>query len=903
MRSALARKGVVLACVLLLTVPASGGFLEAEVGPDPASPAGDDGAASSVPPPTGAREVRIVRDNYGVPHVFADSKEAMAYGAGYAMARDRLFQGDLFRRAGKGQLSGLLGEDFLAYDKAWRTTHYTEEELWEMYQGLEQPLKDMLKAYTQGWNRYLAEAYANPVKKMPVEYAALGAAPEPWNVTDSVAIIVLQVDAFGQGGGSELSNLALLRNLVERYGDKEKAWKVFNDVKWINDPGAPVTVPREQSSGSLDNTTYEDPGPEPPQDVLDQLRVAPPQPAQQYRQRILDPILHLDERGVETPHFGSNAFLVSEEQSETGNALLYGGPQVGYNVPGLFTELGLHAPGIDALGISFAGVGPCVPIGVSTDHAWTTTSGISDNIDIVRETVRRNASGGLESKHGDQWEPVEVLHQRIVVNEPATSVLDGIQQDAGDLVQAAQGLPDSLEEVREEPDDTPPPAQVVPHTVYRTVHGPIVVGDPGTLEPGEQGTFYSRQVTYWKDDLRTAEGFCSFQSADDTQDLVEGTAEIVSSHNLLFADDEGNIIFWHAGRFPNRTEVPADVRFPRNGSDPAEDLGSMLSNDELPHSVNPPQGWLANWNNKPAVGWDNGDGANFGIVDEYRDVQEKMREINSSGDGEFSMEELAEVGRDVALRHLPDNHIYRYMTKYIREVETLARAMSEDRVAEAADLVLQWDGKQRDTDGDGRYDAPGLPILGAWYDAIRHRIYDDELGSRIVDEWVSRSHVVHALEGENSTLPLSQDYLDGEPRSMVALRAMRTALDRLETRFGTQDPATWREPVHQTEFSPMGGYSVPPIQEVDRGTYVQVADMGEPVPRGWSVNPPGEDGLLSPARFARIQAGQPPSQVNPHLQDQRALYANWNYKTMPLSSEQVAALGTSQRTLVYPSGS
>ncbi|MFX1490151.1 MAG: penicillin acylase family protein, partial [Promethearchaeota archaeon] len=49
--------------------------------------------------------VTIIRDDYGVPHVFSKSKEGLAYGAGYAMAQDRLWQADLYRRDAFGSLA------------------------------------------------------------------------------------------------------------------------------------------------------------------------------------------------------------------------------------------------------------------------------------------------------------------------------------------------------------------------------------------------------------------------------------------------------------------------------------------------------------------------------------------------------------------------------------------------------------------------------------------------------------------------------------------------------------------------------------------------------------------------------------------------------------------------------
>src|SRR5215212_11170095 len=60
--------------------------------------------------------VRIVRDSYGVPAVTGASDFDAWWGVGYAVAEDRLFQLELFRRATSGRLAEILGSDYLDDD-------------------------------------------------------------------------------------------------------------------------------------------------------------------------------------------------------------------------------------------------------------------------------------------------------------------------------------------------------------------------------------------------------------------------------------------------------------------------------------------------------------------------------------------------------------------------------------------------------------------------------------------------------------------------------------------------------------------------------------------------------------------------------------------------------------------
>ena len=72
-------------------------------------------------------EYDIIRDDYGVPHIFSNSKEGLAFGAGYAIAQDRLWQADVFRRQATGRLAE-LGLANIEYDFWNRLYGYSKEE-------------------------------------------------------------------------------------------------------------------------------------------------------------------------------------------------------------------------------------------------------------------------------------------------------------------------------------------------------------------------------------------------------------------------------------------------------------------------------------------------------------------------------------------------------------------------------------------------------------------------------------------------------------------------------------------------------------------------------------------------------------------------------------------------------
>ncbi len=81
----------------------------------------------------GEATVRIVRDRFGVPHIYAPSLYGVFYGSGYAQAQDRLAQMELYRRTAKGELAEIMGESALDQDKQRRMLGYTEAERWEQF--------------------------------------------------------------------------------------------------------------------------------------------------------------------------------------------------------------------------------------------------------------------------------------------------------------------------------------------------------------------------------------------------------------------------------------------------------------------------------------------------------------------------------------------------------------------------------------------------------------------------------------------------------------------------------------------------------------------------------------------------------------------------------------------------
>src|SRR5256714_12521046 len=200
------------------------------------------------------QDVTIVRDHYGVPHIYGSTRAGAEFGLGYATAEDRLFFLDVFRHLGRAQLSSFAGGAPANREldrQIWNVAPYTEADLQRQidqrppqYAAEAEGLKNDLDNYVAGINQYIAEARLDPTK-LPAEDPAIGRpqGPDDWKGTDVVATADVVGAIFGAGGGRELPSALVLEQAQKRFG-KNAGRRVRQDFREANDPEAPATVKR-----------------------------------------------------------------------------------------------------------------------------------------------------------------------------------------------------------------------------------------------------------------------------------------------------------------------------------------------------------------------------------------------------------------------------------------------------------------------------------------------------------------------------------------------------------------------------------------------------------------------------------------------------------------------------------
>ena len=777
----------------------------------------------------------IIRDNYGVPHIFADTKEGLGYGAGYAMAQDRLWQADVMRRAATGRLAE-LGLATIEDDIATRTLWYSEDELLEIYDDwdpAEDYLKPMIEAYVDGINAYIDQALDNLYIYMPAEYMAqnLVAYLEPFTVADVVGLTVLMGWRFGGTGGSEGDLYEALLTLQAMHGDTAGG-AIWNDLFPLDDAGAPVTIPSESLSVlSQDGTSL---------DVPDNLGPV----LEQAQELWATQDAAFEALGVPTK-FGSNAVLVSPELSATGNALELGGPQMGYTMPQIVYELGLHGAGINAVGMAMPCAGPFILIGVSESGAWTSTTGSSDVVDVRILTL--NPADPTQYWYDGAWVDMERRNELVY----------------GPKKQTYQAT-----------------------SIYRSVYGPIISMDLAA------GTAVTLHTPFFKNEIAGEQGWQLFQAATNIDEFEAAVELIIPSHNFYWADTEGNIGYWHAGRFPVKP-AGADRRLPLAG-DGTQEWVRVTEPWEMPRSINPEQGWLTNWNNKPIAAWPYAE-SDFQWGEGFR-VQILMNAIPTfAASGDMTTDTLNTLNQ-VAGYHSTEG--MNFAGSLIAQLTAYVSATPDPELYAALGYLGAWATAEPlpisrvdfvspawPNDPSPTYDHPGLTIFNAWYDRFVPAVFDGILPASLIDQVKGRpSLLLRVLRGDASLL--YPGYPTGAALDALMIDALEGALDDLEIEYGSSDMATWLTPVRMQNYEAQGalpGGKIHPY--MNRGTYNQIAEMvADGLPNAKNVIPPGQSGLV-------LLPGIP----SPYVADQVPLYASWTYKPMLFTQEAVEAVKTSQK--------
>jgi penicillin amidase len=331
---------------------------------------------------TAAVEVRT--DDYGVPHIFAQNEDDLFFAQGFITARERFFQMDTMRLAGRGELSTYFGEDTVGADKFFKTVgFYRKAEL--EYRLLDPDSKTIVEAYTKGVNAYL-----DTLKSLPIEYTILGVKPRPWEPQDSLVAGLLMAYSLNRSKDTEL----VLHQIGEQAGGD-----ILNYIIPVLPPYAPTVS--ERVSGSAP-------------DAMGAFYavVAGGAPGGSGSgsgtgsgSGWSSPV------SLDIP--GSNWMIFSGAKTTTGGAVFAGSPDLEPQIPALFFLIRLQGGKYDVIGGSIAGVPGINVLGFNRHIAWSTVNGRGDEMDFFIEELNPADPGQYLTENG--YEKFELLEEVVRV--------------------------------------------------------------------------------------------------------------------------------------------------------------------------------------------------------------------------------------------------------------------------------------------------------------------------------------------------------------------------------------------------------------------------------------------------------------------------------------------------------
>jgi len=337
-------------------------------------------------------EVEVLRDNYGINHIYANNQDDMFFMQGYLAAKDRLFQFEIWRRQATGTVSEVFGEEEIDRDIGTRLFKFRGDIKDELNHYHKDGFK-IVSSFVSGVNKYIEEVNSNP-ELLPIEFKVLGIKPDIW--TNEVVI------SRHQGLLGNIDQELNIGRAVSLIGEKK-----VKELMWFH--------PKEPSL-KLDKTiTYDDLK----QDIL-RLYNAYREPIKFKGEYVLDKyrskdlMANVDESNIISDEYsiGSNNWALSGNKSFNGFPILANDPHRSLSNPSLRYMAHLVAPGWNVIG----GGEPEIP-GISIGHngigAWGLTVFRTDAEDLY--VYELNPSNLNQYRHNGQWKEFNKINETIKV--------------------------------------------------------------------------------------------------------------------------------------------------------------------------------------------------------------------------------------------------------------------------------------------------------------------------------------------------------------------------------------------------------------------------------------------------------------------------------------------------------
>ncbi len=690
--------------------------------------------------------VEVLRDKWGIPHIYAQNSDDLFFAQGYVQAQDRLWQMEIWRRTTEGRLAEIVGPAAVERDRIARLVRFRGDMNveWSSYSP---DAKRIIESFVRGVNAFIETSRENP----PIEFQLTRIKPEPW--TPEVCLGRMAGFIMCRNATNEVLRAQLVRELGAEQAAKLLPIDPFHELRvpagleldgidqritaGINIVTAGIRVPLAENSPSPLGGEGRGEGPN-----CDAESLTADEPPLTLTLSPKGRGIWTEMTGENCPDFeGSNNWTIAGRLTQTGKPILASDPHRPVTLPSLryFVHLNCPARGAERGWNVIGGTEPALP-GVALGHndriAWGMTIVGTDQMDLYVEET--HASEPNRYRVGDEWQPIRIERETIRVRGEAE--------------------PRSVE-------------------LKFTRHGPVIFEDPAR---------HRAYALRWTGSEPGTAGYLAALSVDRVENWPEFLEAAnrwkIPSLNLVYADTDGHIGWIAAGLTPVRRGW--DGLLPVPAADGKFEWDGFLPTAELPQQFDPPQGYIATANhNILPPGYRHEISYEWAAPFRFQRIDEVFRSTIREN-RKFRIEDSQDLQHDAV--SIPARRLIAKLGEF---------AKSESATNSEVDLLLRWDGNlSRDSAAGALYQI--------WQRKLVERVLKDRLPEKLWDRYASRLPLQAVLEIIDQ--PDSKFGLD--PRQgckTVLLESLRDASAELRGKFGS-DPAAWSwGKLHQAHFRHM----------------------------------------------------------------------------------------------------
>ncbi len=705
------------------------------------------------------QNVTILFDDKMIPHVFAQNDHDAYYAQGYVTAMHRLWQMDFQTRFAAGRISKVVGKKAIEVDRYQRRmgmVYGAENSLNGM---MEDPkAKEMILAYTAGINAYI---HSLKNSQLPIEYKILDYKPEDWTPI-KCALLLKQMSAVLAMGSDEF----YMTNILKKFGP-EITKDLFPDYPFSEHPIIPVGT------------------------KWDFTPLPIPKTPSAYNQMLTSNI----KTTQKVEGIGSNNWALAGSKTASGHPILANDPHLDLSLPSIWYQIQLHAPGLNAYGVSLPGA-PGIIIGFNQNIAWGVTNVAADVLDFYQIKFKDNTHNNYW--YNNQWKNTTKRLEKIEIRGEKTEI----------------------------------------DTVYYTHQGPVVYFNKTNYSKAKNVPIGSALRWIAHDKSNELMTFYELNRAKNYNDYRKAlTYYTAPAQNFVFASADGDIAITPNGKFPLKWKTQG--KFILDGSNPENDWQGWIPAAQNPTVKNPPRGFVSSANQSSTnttypyyINWE------FAPYERGKRINDRLKVMNKATLD--SMRNLQSDSYSIVAQNLMGNLLPLVNTSKLNTTQK-----------EAFNLVAKWD-------KFFNANQIGASVFDLWIKQLTFNIWSDEFTVADVPmRYPNRDRTIalilktpNAIWFDNVNTPQKETLTD-----LVNL-SFKFACDSLERKYGkfgenwewanvknTNVPHLAKITGFGSKKLMIGGgkHTVNALSETNGPSWRMVVELGK-TPKGHGVYPGGQSG-------------------------------------------------------------